>query len=119
MEFQVLDGSFETSAPITVHISVRAAETKAPRVSWNTGGWRSAPSLTSRPRLHLIVPHVRPGLDILEGQSRPITWEQLQIVDGDDIQAVYLVAVDGPQHGQLRVRGQCPRRQTSCLLWRL
>ncbi|TWW58387.1 FRAS1-related extracellular matrix protein 1 [Takifugu flavidus] len=82
VEFQAIDGAFTTSAPITVHISVRAAETDAPRVSWNT------------------------GLDLLEGQSRPITWEQLQIVDSDDIQAVYLVAVDGPRHGHLRVRGQ-------------
>lgn len=50
-----------------------------------------------------------PGLDLLEGQSRPITWEQLQVVDGDGAQDVYLVAVDGPQHGHLRVRGRCPR----------
>lgn len=47
------------------------------------------------------------GLDLLEGQSRPITWEELQIVDSDNINAVYLVAVDGPLHGRLSVRGQC------------
>uniref|UniRef100_A0A4W6CZ86 Fras1 related extracellular matrix 1b n=1 Tax=Lates calcarifer TaxID=8187 RepID=A0A4W6CZ86_LATCA len=58
-----------------------AAETNAPRVSWNM------------------------GLDLLEGQSRPITWEELQIVDNDNIDAVYLVAVDGPLHGRLSVRG--------------
>lgn len=46
------------------------------------------------------------GLDLLEGQSRPITWEQLQIVDNDNIDAVYLVAVDGPVHGRLSVRGE-------------
>lgn len=46
------------------------------------------------------------GLDLLEGQSRPITWEQLQIVDSDNIDAVYLVAVDGPVHGRLSVRGE-------------
>lgn len=46
------------------------------------------------------------GLDLLEGQSRPITWEQLQIVDSDNIDAVYLVAVDGPLHGRLSVRGE-------------
>lgn len=45
------------------------------------------------------------GLDLLEGQSRPITWENLQIVDNDNIDAVTLVAVDGPLHGQLSVRG--------------
>lgn len=46
------------------------------------------------------------GLDLLEGQSRPITWEELQIVDNDNINAVYLVAVDGPLHGRLSVRGE-------------
>lgn len=46
------------------------------------------------------------GLDLLEGQSRPITWEQLQIVDSDNIEGVYLVAVDGPLHGRLSVRGE-------------
>uniref|UniRef100_A0A7N8XN69 Fras1 related extracellular matrix 1b n=1 Tax=Mastacembelus armatus TaxID=205130 RepID=A0A7N8XN69_9TELE len=81
VEFQAIDGSYMTSPPITVHISIRAAETNAPRVSWNM------------------------GLDLLEGQSRPITWEELQIVDNDNINAVYLVAVDGPLHGSLSVRG--------------
>ncbi|KAM4548346.1 FRAS1-related extracellular matrix protein 1b isoform 2-T4 [Odontesthes bonariensis] len=81
VEFQVIDGSFMTSPPITLHISIRASETNAPRVSWNM------------------------GLDLLEGQSRPITWEELQIVDNDNIQAVFLVAVDGPLHGRLSVRG--------------
>lgn len=46
------------------------------------------------------------GLDLLEGQSRPITWEQLQIVDSDNIDSVYLVAMDGPVHGSLSVRGE-------------
>lgn len=46
------------------------------------------------------------GLDLLEGQSRPITWEELQIVDSDNVDAVYLVAVDGPLHGRLSVRGE-------------
>ncbi|XP_070764752.1 FRAS1-related extracellular matrix protein 1b [Enoplosus armatus] len=81
VEFQVIDGSYMTSAPIMVHMSIRTAETNAPRVSWNM------------------------GLDLLEGQSRPITWEQLQIVDSDNMDAVYLVAVDGPLHGLLSVRG--------------
>ncbi|KAM3876288.1 FRAS1-related extracellular matrix protein 1b [Diretmus argenteus] len=81
VEFQAIDGSYMTSPPIVVHISIRAAETNAPRVSWNM------------------------GLDLLEGQSRPITWEELQIVDNDNIDAVYLVAVDGPLHGRLSVRG--------------
>nr|XP_056704812.1 FRAS1-related extracellular matrix protein 1 [Euleptes europaea] len=81
VEFEVLDFYFEKSSPITVHISVRTTHTNAPRVSWNT------------------------GLDLLEGQSRPITWEQFQIVDNDDIDGVRLVIVDGLQHGQLTLRG--------------
>ncbi|TDH08959.1 hypothetical protein EPR50_G00103540 [Perca flavescens] len=89
VEFQAIDGSYMTSPPISVHISIRAAETNAPRVSWNM------------------------GLDLLEGQSRPITWEELQIVDNDNINAVYLVAVDGPLHGRLTVRGT--PKITNCL----
>ncbi|XP_008336132.1 FRAS1-related extracellular matrix protein 1b [Cynoglossus semilaevis] len=81
VEFRVIDGSYISSPSIMVHISIRASDTNAPRVSWNM------------------------GLDLLEGQSRPITWEELQIVDNDNIDAVYLVAVDGPLHGRLSVRG--------------
>ncbi|XP_007465709.1 PREDICTED: FRAS1-related extracellular matrix protein 1 [Lipotes vexillifer] len=81
VELEVYDFFFERSAPITVHISIRTADTNAPRVSWNT------------------------GLNLLEGQSRAITWEQFQIVDNDDIHAVQVVIVDGLQHGQLTLRG--------------
>lgn len=45
------------------------------------------------------------GLDLLEGQSRPITWEHLQVVDNDNIDAVTLIAMDGPLNGHLSVRG--------------
>uniref|UniRef100_A0A3P9NEA2 Fras1 related extracellular matrix 1b n=1 Tax=Poecilia reticulata TaxID=8081 RepID=A0A3P9NEA2_POERE len=81
VEFQALDGFFTSSPSILVHLSIRMSETNAPRVSWNM------------------------GLDLLEGQSRPITWEELQVVDKDNINAVHLVAVDGPTHGRLSVRG--------------
>ncbi|XP_013821355.2 PREDICTED: FRAS1-related extracellular matrix protein 1 isoform X1 [Capra hircus] len=81
VELEVYDFFFEKSAPITVHIAIRTADTNAPRVSWNT------------------------GLNLLEGQSRAITWEQFQIVDNDDIHAVQVVTVDGLQHGRLTVRG--------------
>ncbi|XP_057262239.1 FRAS1-related extracellular matrix protein 1 isoform X2 [Pezoporus wallicus] len=80
VEFEVHDFYFERSLPITVHLSIRTTDTNAPRVSWNT------------------------GLNLLEGQSRPITWQHFQIVD-DDIQSVRLVTVDGLQHGRLTVRG--------------
>ncbi|KAK2517119.1 Frem1 [Columba livia] len=81
VEFEVHDFYFERSLPITVHLSIRTTETNAPRVSWNT------------------------GLSLLEGQSRPITWQHFQVVDNDNIQNVRLVTVDGLQHGQLTVRG--------------
>ncbi|TRZ17332.1 hypothetical protein HGM15179_009781 [Zosterops borbonicus] len=81
VEFEVHDFYFERSLPIAVHLSIRTTDTNAPRVSWNT------------------------GLNLLEGQSRPITWQHFQIVDNDDIQNVRLVTVDGLQHGRLSVRG--------------
>ncbi|NXA13983.1 FREM1 protein, partial [Sapayoa aenigma] len=81
VEFEVYDFYFERSLPITLRLSIRTTDTNAPRVSWNT------------------------GLNLLEGQSRPITWQHFQIVDNDDIQNVHLVTVDGLQHGRLSVRG--------------
>ncbi|NWT01424.1 FREM1 protein, partial [Mionectes macconnelli] len=81
VEFEIHDFYFERSLPVTVHLSIRTTDTNAPRVSWNT------------------------GLNLLEGQSRPITWQHFQIVDNDDIQNVHLVTVDGLQHGRLSVRG--------------
>ncbi|XP_074518325.1 FRAS1-related extracellular matrix protein 1a isoform X2 [Halichoeres trimaculatus] len=81
VEVQAHDFFFETSQTMTVHMSVRNADTNAPRVSWNM------------------------GLSLLEGQSRPILWEQLQIVDNDNLKAVRLITVDGLQHGRLTVRG--------------
>ncbi|XP_077444873.1 FRAS1-related extracellular matrix protein 1a isoform X2 [Stigmatopora argus] len=81
MEIDVHDFFFEKSAPKTVHMSVRNADTNAPRVSWNM------------------------GLSLLEGQSRPITWEQLQIVDNDNAGMVRIITVDGLLHGRVTVQG--------------
>nr|XP_023401132.1 FRAS1-related extracellular matrix protein 1 [Loxodonta africana] len=81
VELEVYDFFFGKSTPITVHISIRTSDTNAPRVSWNA------------------------GLNLLEGQSRAITWEQFQIVDNDDIGAVRLVTVDGLLHGSITLRG--------------
>ncbi|XP_033962126.1 FRAS1-related extracellular matrix protein 1a [Pseudochaenichthys georgianus] len=81
VELEVHDFFFEKSLSMTVHMSVRNADTNAPRVSWNM------------------------GLSLLEGQSRPIMWEQFQIVDNDNINAVRIITVDGLQHGRLTVRG--------------
>ncbi|XP_054656687.1 FRAS1-related extracellular matrix protein 1a [Dunckerocampus dactyliophorus] len=82
MEIEVHDFYFKKSPPMTVHMSVRTADTSAPRVSWNM------------------------GISLLEGQSRPITWKQLQIVDNDNLDAVRIVAVDGLLHGKLTVGGR-------------
>ncbi|XP_074217653.1 FRAS1-related extracellular matrix protein 1 isoform X8 [Camelus bactrianus] len=84
VELEVYDFFFEKSAPISILISIRTADTNAPRVSWNT------------------------GLNLLEGQSRAITWEQFQIVDNDGIHDVQLVTVGGLHHGQLTLRGGGP-----------
>ncbi|XP_072853809.2 FRAS1-related extracellular matrix protein 1 isoform X1 [Pogona vitticeps] len=81
VEFQAIDSFFANSFPIVVHFSVRSAATSAPRVAWNM------------------------GLDLLEGQSRPITWESLQIVDNDNLDAVQLFVMEGLNHGWLTVQG--------------
>uniref|UniRef100_A0A3B3D2I5 Fras1 related extracellular matrix 1a n=1 Tax=Oryzias melastigma TaxID=30732 RepID=A0A3B3D2I5_ORYME len=81
VEVEVYDFYFEKSQSMTIHVSVRNADTNAPRVSWNM-------------------------LSLLEGQSRPIIWDQLQIVDNDDLNAVRIITVDGLQHGRLTVRGK-------------
>ncbi|XP_075307838.1 FRAS1-related extracellular matrix protein 1a isoform X3 [Odontesthes bonariensis] len=81
VEFEVHDVFFEKSPSITVSVSVRSADTNAPRVSWNM------------------------GLSLLEGQSRPVTWNQLQIVDNDNLNAVRIITIDGLLHGRLTVRG--------------
>lgn len=102
----MIDGSFLSSSPILVHLSIRSSDTNAPRVSWNTG--ESGSTLKARccdVRRHPNASCVS-GLDLLEGQSRPITWQQLQVVDKDNVDAVHLVAVDGPLQGWLSVRGE-------------
>ncbi|KAJ7332654.1 hypothetical protein JRQ81_014834, partial [Phrynocephalus forsythii] len=82
VEFQAIDSLFANSFPIVVHFSVRSAATSGPRVAWNM------------------------GLNLLEGQSRPITWESLQIVDNDNLNTVQLFVMEGLNHGWLTVRGE-------------
>uniref|UniRef100_A0A8C3HKK9 FRAS1-related extracellular matrix protein N-terminal domain-containing protein n=1 Tax=Chrysemys picta bellii TaxID=8478 RepID=A0A8C3HKK9_CHRPI len=75
-ERQNYEGSvFMSSSPIMVHFSIRCA----PRVAWNM------------------------GLDLLEVQSYPVTWDTLQIVGNDQLNAVQLV--EEPPHGWITVRG--------------
>ncbi|XP_060629597.2 FRAS1-related extracellular matrix protein 1-like isoform X2 [Anolis sagrei] len=82
VEFQAIDSFFMNSLPISVHFSVRNAVTDAPRVAWNM------------------------GLDLLEGQSHPITWQSLQIVDNNNLHSVQLLVVEGLNHGWLTVQGK-------------
>lgn len=51
------------------------------------------------------------GLSLLEGQSRPILWEQIQIVDNDNLDGVRIITIDGLQHGRLTIRGKIIERQ--------
>lgn len=71
----------------------------SPNAPGRGGGRRFLPPGTTSSCLGLS------GLSLLEGQSRPILWDQLQIVDNDDLDAVRLVVVDGLQHGRLTLRG--------------
>lgn len=136
VEFEVHDFFFERSPSTTVHISVRNADTNAPRVSWNMGmlslshrNWLCSFSYHSERGLICTVYLAKCsflwiicliGLSLLEGQSRPITWEQLQIVDNDNLNAVRIITVDGLQHGRLTVRGtghnSCQWEQTKSYL---
>ncbi|XP_070564197.1 FRAS1-related extracellular matrix protein 1-like [Ptychodera flava] len=79
VEVKAYDSHFEASEPIMLMLAVRAASTNAPRISLNN------------------------GLTLLEGQSRPITSENLQIVDNDNLQNIRLIIVGGLDYGVLRV----------------
>lgn len=55
------------------------------------------------------------GLSLLEGQSRPIAWEQIQIVDNDNLDGVNIIVADGLQHGQLTIKGKAKHKAKDCL----
>lgn len=57
-------------------------------------------------RLHGQLHFLSLGLTLLEGQSRPIAWEQMQIVDNDNLDGVNIMVADGLQHGCLTIRGK-------------
>lgn len=82
VQFRVFDSHFAYSVPITLHIAVRPSDTNSPRVS------------------HLT------GLVLLEGQSRPITSEQLEIVDSDNPRRVRVYIKGGLHHGKVLVNGR-------------
>ncbi|XP_077981131.1 FRAS1-related extracellular matrix protein 1-like [Glandiceps talaboti] len=82
IEVIVYDSYFAASEPIMIMLAVRSASTNAPRISVNN------------------------GLTLLEGQSRPITLENLQVVDNDNLQLVRLIVVGGLRHGKLTINNR-------------
>lgn len=81
-ELQIVDeqGSKSDTYPLT--IVVRPMNTMAPIVTRNQ------------------------GIQLFEGQSRPITsWQNLEISDEDDLGNVQIKVIDGLRHGQLWVNG--------------
>ncbi|XP_062583418.1 FRAS1-related extracellular matrix protein 1-like [Saccostrea cucullata] len=76
-QFTVSDSHFASSLPIVLHIAVRPSATNAPRIATNK------------------------GLVLLEGQSRPITIAELNILDPDNANSVSLYVLGGLRYGQL------------------
>ncbi|ESO92424.1 hypothetical protein LOTGIDRAFT_233175 [Lottia gigantea] len=81
-ELVVFDSHFSSSIVITLHVAVRPSATTAPRVSLNN------------------------GLVLLEGQSRPITVNDLQIVDKDNLDRIRVYVKGGARHGTIRLNGK-------------
>ncbi|XP_076812238.1 FRAS1-related extracellular matrix protein 1-like isoform X1 [Clavelina lepadiformis] len=82
VEFVVYDEYFSESRPMKCLLSVRVSYTNAPHVSWNK------------------------GLIMLEGQSRTIDHNCLQVVDNDDINQVRFILAGGMQRGRLYVNSR-------------
>lgn len=80
--FIIRDPDFAFSEPFTMHIAIRPAITTAPRVSMNV------------------------GMILLEGQSRPLRKNNLEIVDSDNIHDVKFFVTGGLHHGRLEVEGK-------------
>lgn len=55
VEFQAIDGSYVTSPSIMVHVSVRVAETNAPRVTWNMGTYYTTVIITANDASLMLV----------------------------------------------------------------
>jgi hypothetical protein len=76
-KFTVFDSHFAFSLPIVLHIAVRPSASTAPRVAINK------------------------GLVLLEGQSRAIKTDDLNILDPDNANSVSLYVLGGLKYGQL------------------
>ncbi|XP_035228266.1 FRAS1-related extracellular matrix protein 1-like, partial [Stegodyphus dumicola] len=77
--FVIYDLDFASSEPFSMHIAIRPAITTAPRVFMNV------------------------GMVLLEGQSRPLRINNLEIVDSDNINDVQIFVTGGLHHGKLEV----------------
>ncbi|XP_013786136.2 FRAS1-related extracellular matrix protein 1-like [Limulus polyphemus] len=82
IKFIVLDAEFKESDPVELHIFIRSSTASFPRVS------------------------VSSGLVLLEGQSRPLLPQNLEVVDKDNIEEVQVFVSGGLKHGQLKVGGK-------------
>lgn len=87
VEVKVFDSHFAESMPIVLHIAVLPSSTDSPRVSYNS------------------------GLVILEGQSREINSNNLQIVDSG-VRDVNIYVTGGLEHGKLMLNNQETRQFT-------
>ena len=77
----VIDSHFAASETITLHIAIHPSSSTAPRVYTNA------------------------GLTVLEGHSRPITADNLRVVDRDNLHDVRVSVRGGLRHGRLEVNG--------------
>ena len=82
VQFVVYDGQFASSAPASLHIHVNPVETTSPKVAHNG------------------------GLIVIKGQSRPITLQNLRIIDSDNANDIEVNVRGSPLHGSLLVRGK-------------
>ena len=82
VRLQVVDEQGSTSAAFPLTIVVKPKNTLAPIATRNA------------------------GIQLFEGQSRPITsWQNLEVSDEDDLSEVNVKVIDGLRHGQLWVNG--------------
>ncbi|XP_077449300.1 FRAS1-related extracellular matrix protein 2-like [Stigmatopora argus] len=81
LEFQVLDPDGASSDPFAFTVVVKPMNWLAPALARNAGQL------------------------LYEGQSRPLTTDNLEIADADDLGAVSVRVLGGPRHGVLLVRG--------------
>lgn len=81
IQLTAIDGHFLHSQPVSLHLRVSPVRTTAPKVARNE------------------------GLTVIRGQSRPLTLQNLLVIDSDNIDEVEIHVHGGPHHGNLTVSG--------------